>query len=74
VLFAKTRAERLATGDPRLSIQERYPSLWSYYSSAVSQADALVKQRFLLPEDAVRLLTQPLSDMEASRLLEKQER
>jgi Alpha/beta hydrolase domain len=71
VPFAKTKAERLAAGDPRLSIAERYPSLWSYYSSAVAQAEALVKERFLLPEDAVRLLKQLLSDLEASGLFEK---
>ncbi len=71
VPFAKTKAERLAAGDPRRSIEERYPSLWSYVSSAQTQADALVKQRFLLPEDAVRLLKQLLNDVEASRLFEK---
>ena len=71
VPFAKTKAQRLASGDPRLSVEERYPSLSSYYSSATTQADALVKQRFLLPEDAARLLKQLLSDMETSKLLEK---
>ena len=65
VPFAKTRAARLAAGDPRRSIEERYPSLWSYYASATTQADTLVTQRFLLPEDAVRLLKELLSDMEA---------
>jgi hypothetical protein len=67
--FAKTRAERLKTGDPRLSVEERYPNLWSYYSAAVNQAGELVKNRFLLPEDAVRLLKQLMADMEASKLL-----
>ena len=67
--FAKTKAERLASGDPRLSIEERYPNLWTYYSQAAAAAADLVKQRFLLPEDAVRLLKQVLTDMEASKLL-----
>jgi hypothetical protein len=71
VPFAKTKAERLAAGDPRPSIEERYPSDWSYVSSAMTQADTLVKQRLLLPEDAVRLLKQLLNDVEAGRLFEK---
>ena len=69
--FAKTKAERLAIGDPRLSIEERYPTAAAYYSSAVKQANALVRQRLLLPEDAVRLLNQMVTDMEASKLFEK---
>jgi hypothetical protein len=71
VPFAKTKAERLAAGDPRLSIEERYPSSWSYVSSAMNQANALVQQRFLLPEDAVRLLKQVLNDVEAGGLFGK---
>lgn len=67
--FAKTKAERLASGDPRLSIEERYPNLWAYYSAAAAAAADLVKRRFLLPEDAVRLLKQVLTDMESSKLL-----
>jgi len=67
--FAKTKAERLASGDSRLSIEERYPNLWAYYSAAAAAAADLVKQRLLLPDDAVRLLKQLLSDMERSKLL-----
>jgi hypothetical protein len=67
--FAKTKAERIASGDPRLSIEERYSSLQAYYSAATAQANDLVKQRFLLPEDATRLLKQILDDMRTSRLL-----
>jgi hypothetical protein len=69
--FAKTKAERLAGGDPRPSIEERYASLSQYYASAKTQADALVKQRFLLAEDAARLLQQIMSDMEGSKLFAK---
>jgi hypothetical protein len=69
VPFAKTRADRLASGDSRLSIEERYPNANAYYASAVKQASDLVQQRFLLPDDAIRLLNQLLTDIESSRLL-----
>jgi hypothetical protein len=69
--FAKTRAERIASGDPRLSIEERYASLSSYYAAAARHAEDLVKQRLLLPEDAARLLKQITDDMEATGLLAK---
>ena len=67
--FAKTRVERMASGDPRLSIEERYPSLANYYEQAVKHAADLVNQRFLLPDDAARLLKQIMADMEATGLL-----
>ena len=50
--FAATRAERSATGDPRLSIEERYPSKESYVAAIRAAVDKLVMQRLLLPEDA----------------------
>jgi len=49
--FPKTKAERMNSGDPRLSIEERYPSL-SAYSSAVEKAiDEMIAKRVMLPED-----------------------
>jgi hypothetical protein len=68
VPFARTKAERVASGDPRLSIEERYPTAAVYYASCVKQANDLVKQRLLLPDDAVRLLNQVVTEMEASKL------
>lgn len=50
-MFPPTREERLATGDPRPSIEERYPSHGAYIERARMAADALVERRFLLPED-----------------------
>src|SRR5260370_10130834 len=41
VPFAKTRAERMNSGDPRLSIKERYSSLTSY-SPPVEKALATI--------------------------------
>jgi len=72
VPFAKTRAERLAAGDPRLSIEERYSSASAYYSAASAKADDLVRQRYLLPADAARLLKQVSTDLEASHLFAAQ--
>jgi hypothetical protein len=67
--FAKTRAERLANGDPRLSIEERYLSLQAYFAAATREAATLVADRLLLPDDAVRLLKQVVDDMHKSQLL-----
>jgi hypothetical protein len=37
IAFAKTKAERLASGDPRLSVEERYPA-FSVYAAKVKNA------------------------------------
>ena len=50
--FPKTQADRLATGDPRLSVAERYPTFDAYYTKAVAAIDDLVKHRLVLCEDA----------------------
>jgi hypothetical protein len=49
--FAATRAGREASGDPRRSIEERYPSRGSYLQRIRDAAENLVKGRYLLPED-----------------------
>jgi hypothetical protein len=68
--FAKTKADRLANGDSRLSIEERYPNPAVYYAAAVKAASELVQARFLLPEDALRLLNQMYTELETSKLLQ----
>jgi hypothetical protein len=59
--FAKTAAERQASGDPRPSVEERYPSFGMYYAKVKNAIDELVKDRLMLCEDAddaqSRLLT-----------------
>jgi hypothetical protein len=50
--FAKTKAERTASGDPRLSIEERYPTADAYASAVKKAVDDFVAKRFMLPEDA----------------------
>ncbi|HYM09303.1 MAG TPA: alpha/beta hydrolase domain-containing protein [Bryobacterales bacterium] len=49
--FARTRAERIARGDPRLSIEERYTSREQYLGKIVEAARRLVAERFLLAQD-----------------------
>lgn len=49
--FAKTKAARMAAGDSRLSIEERYAGEQDYLSQIDSAARDLVRERFLLPTD-----------------------
>jgi hypothetical protein len=49
--FAKTKAERLAAGDPRLSLEERYADHAAYVSLVTRAAEDLKAQRLLLDED-----------------------
>jgi hypothetical protein len=49
--FARTRREREASGDPRLSIEERYRSRDDYLERVRRAGQALVAQRFMLDED-----------------------
>ena len=51
VPFARTKAEREARHDPRLSIEERYRDREDYLQRIRAAAAALVKDRFLLQED-----------------------
>jgi hypothetical protein len=54
--FAATKAERLASGDPRLSLAERYPSHDCYVNSVTYAVKKLIHERFLLEEDAQRII------------------
>lgn len=67
--FAKTKAERLAKGDPRPSLEERYGDLGNYYSMAEKAARKAVADRLLLPEDAERELKILRNDMHKSGVL-----
>jgi len=49
--FAKTAADRAATGDPRPSVGERYPSFGMYRAAVNKAIDDLVKDRLMLCED-----------------------
>jgi hypothetical protein len=52
--FAETPSERLATGDPRKSILERYPDKRAYQAAIVAAARGLVEQGLMLEEDIQR--------------------
>ena len=54
--FAHTRAERDASGDPRLSLEERYPDADAYIAAVAKSVDALVSDRLLLREDGDRMI------------------
>ena len=56
VPFARTKAEKEATGDPRPSIQERYPNHAAYVRSVAVAAQRLVTEGRLLEEDANRFV------------------
>jgi hypothetical protein len=54
--LAKTAEERKKTGDPRLSIAERYKSQQEYMGKFEQAARKLIEQRFLLQEDLPAIL------------------
>jgi hypothetical protein len=54
--FARTRAERLASGDPRLSLEERYKDHAGYVDAVRAAAANAVKRGFLLAADAASLV------------------
>jgi hypothetical protein len=62
--FAATKAERAAKGDPRPSLEERYPSHAAYVAKVKAQADSLVAQRYMLAADAARIV----AEAEAAKL------
>jgi hypothetical protein len=52
IAFPKTAVDRKASGDPRLSIEERYPSFTAYSNAVKAAVNGLISKRFMLPEDA----------------------
>jgi len=58
VAFPMTKADRLASGDPRLSVEERYGSQEGYNCVVQAAARREVRKRLLLQMDADRLIAQ----------------
>ena len=54
--FQQTKADRLTVGDPRLSIEERYPTHKKYVREVTRAATRLYWQRLLLEEDVMRYI------------------
>jgi hypothetical protein len=54
--FARTKAERMKTNDPRLSLEERYGTRETYLAVVKRAIDEALRDRYLLPDDAARLL------------------
>jgi Alpha/beta hydrolase domain len=54
--FAKAKAERSKLRDPRLSLKERYKNHNEYFRKVSRAARILVDQRYLLPDDAERMI------------------
>ena len=54
--FAKTKAERMTNGDPRLSLEERYTDHAGYVVAVRKAAANAVAQKFLLQKDADALI------------------
>jgi hypothetical protein len=63
--FAKTKAERATSGDPRPSLEERYGSHQAYVDGVKAAVEKAVAERFLLRSDADRLV----AEAEASDVL-----
>jgi hypothetical protein len=49
--FARTRAERERSGDPRRSVEERYPSKEAYLERVRDETRKLIAERRVLAED-----------------------
>jgi hypothetical protein len=56
--FSRTRAERMANSDPRLSLEERYKDHAGYVEAVKTAAAKAVAQGFLLQPDADKLISQ----------------
>jgi hypothetical protein len=69
--FPKTKADRLASGDPRLSIEGRYGNVETYSSLLQNAINSLSRQGFLLPFDAEMALNKNLNNVLSNNLLPK---
>src|SRR5258708_26330767 len=55
--FAKTKADRLASGDPRPSLEERYATHDKYVAQVRAAAERMARGRYLMQDDADPLIT-----------------
>ena len=69
--FTRTKAERLLSGDPRLSIEERYADVETYSSLLRNAIDKLERAGFLLPPEAKAMLQKNLTNAGSRGLVSK---
>jgi hypothetical protein len=63
--FARTKAEREKTGDPRLSLEERYGTKEAFLAKVQEAAKPLVKQRLLLESDMAKVTARASAQWDA---------
>jgi hypothetical protein len=68
IAFKTSKAERLAAGDPRPSLEERYTNHAGYVAAVKTAAEKLEQQRFLLRADVHKYIEQA----EASAVLRQE--
>jgi hypothetical protein len=56
--FPATRVEREKTGDPRLSIEERYAGRADYLAKVEQVAKRLAEERYVLPADVPAMVAE----------------
>ena len=61
VPFFKTKAQRLAAGDPRLSLEERYGTHAGYVAAVTAAANDALNQGYLLAADRDALIAQAVA-------------
>ncbi|OLB93060.1 MAG: hypothetical protein AUH30_20905 [Candidatus Rokubacteria bacterium 13_1_40CM_68_15] len=54
LLLPRTRADRVAQSDPRMSLEERYATREGYLRRVIQVVGELMRARLLLPEDGAR--------------------
>ena len=67
----KTKADRLASGDPRLSIEERYGNIETYSERYRAAIDNLVQSGYLLRFDGERIFNKNLNRVRNQDLFSK---
>jgi hypothetical protein len=55
--FFRFKSDRLTAGDPRLSLEERYPTHADYVNKVTAAVNGLLSQRLLLAEDAANIIS-----------------
>ena len=69
--FPRTEADRLRSGDPRLSIEERYADVETYSALLRNAINKLERAGILLPSDAKAMLNENLRNAASKGLSSK---